>query len=66
MSIDLESDKELINLNKNNQVLLKQQLQLAEHFEEVDKRLIELKGKIEDKKKSNKSIWSKLKIKNIT
>ncbi|WWU66792.1 hypothetical protein QJR26_18685 (plasmid) [Clostridium baratii] len=71
-----EKDKqlnELINLNKNNQVLLKQhqdkelqQLQLAEHFDEVDKRLIELKGKLEDKKKSNKSIWSRLKIKNIT
>lgn len=71
-----EKDKqlnELINLNKNNQVLLKQQqdkelqqLQLAEHFDEVDKRLIELKGKLEDKKKSNKSIWSRLKIKSIT
>lgn len=68
-----EKDKqinELINLNKNNQVLLKQQqdkeikqLELSEHFEEVDKRLIELKGKLEDKKKSsNKSIWSRIKL----
>lgn len=67
-----EKDKqlnELINLNKNNQVLLKQQqdkelkqLELAEHFEAVDKRLIELKGKLEDKKKSGKSIWNILKV----
>ena len=68
-----EKDKqinELINLNKNNQLLLKQQqdkeikqLELSEHFEEVDKRLIELKGKLEDKKKSsNKSIWSRIKL----
>ena len=63
-----EKDKhisELINLNKNNQVLLKQQqdkeikqIELSEHFKEVDKKLIELKGKMEDKKKENKSIWS--------
>ena len=69
-----EKDKqvnELINLNKNNQVLLKQQqdkelkqLELAEHFEMVDKKLIELKGKMEDKKKEEKkSIWSRFKIK---
>lgn len=55
-----EKDKqlnELINLNKNNQVLLKQQqdkeiksLQLEAHFEEIDKKLIELKGKLESKK----------------
>lgn len=62
---------DLINLNKNNQVLLKQQqdkeikqLELSEHFEEVDKRLIELKGKLEDKKKSsNRSIWDRIKLK---
>ncbi|WWU66651.1 hypothetical protein QJR26_18075 (plasmid) [Clostridium baratii] len=68
-----EKDKqlnELINLNKNNQVLLKQQqdkelqqLQLAEHFDEVDKKLVELKGKLEDKKKNNIRIWNRLKMK---
>lgn len=62
--------QELINLNKNNQVLLKQQqdkeikiLQLEAHFEEVDKKLIELKGKLEDKKKNSKNIWDKFRIK---
>lgn len=61
---------ELINLNKNNQILLKQQqdkeikqMELIEHFNEVDKRLIELKGELEDKKKSNKSIWDRIKLK---
>lgn len=67
-----EKDKqlnELINLNKNNQVLLKQQqdkelqqLQLAEHFAEVDRRLIELKGKLENRNKSKNSIWDRFKI----
>ncbi|WP_338631869.1 hypothetical protein [Clostridium baratii] len=67
-----EKDKqlnELINLNKNNQVLLKQQqdkelqqLQLVEHFEEVDKKLLELKGRLECKKQKRKGILEKFKI----
>ena len=69
-----EKDKqlnELINLNKNNQILLKQQqekelhqLQLVEHFEEVDKKLIELKGRLECKKQKRNGILERFKIKN--
>lgn len=58
-----EKDKqiqELIGLNKNNQILLKQQqdkeineLKLAEHFKEVDNKLLDLKSKMDNKKKEN-------------
>lgn len=60
-----EKDKqiqELINLNKNNQILLKQQqdkeinqLKLEDHFKEVDERLLALKNKMEFKRKKEKS-----------
>lgn len=63
-----EKDKqiqELINLNKNNQVLLKQQqdkeinqLKLEDHFKEVDERLLDLKNKMEIKRKKEKSIFN--------
>ena len=62
-----EKDKqieELINLNKNNQILLKeeqkkseQQLYLAEHFEEVDNKLQDLKEKMEQKRNYRKSLF---------
>lgn len=49
---------ELINLNKNNQVLLKQQqdkeikkLQLEEHFSEVDLKLQDLREKMDERNK---------------
>ena len=52
--------EELINLNKNNQVLLKQQQDkeinqklLEEHFQEVDKKLIDLREEMKEKKKTN-------------
>lgn len=63
-----EKDKqinELINLNKNNQVLLKQQqdkelkqLQLEEHFEKVDQKLMDLREKMESKKGDKKGLFS--------
>lgn len=59
-----EKDKqiqELINLNKNNQVLLKQQqdkeinqLKLEEHIKEFDERLLNLKEKMEQKRNTKK------------
>ena len=53
-----EKDKqieELINLNKNNQILLKQEQDkkiylLEEHFNEIDKKLIDLRTKMSTKK----------------
>lgn len=65
-----EKDKqieELINLNKNNQVLLKQQQDkeinqklLEDHFQEVDKKLIELKEKMELRNSKRKfGFWNK-------
>ena len=66
-----EKDKqieELINLNKNNQVLLKQQqdkeitsLKLEEHFQEVDQKLMDLKEKINKPKEEKKSFFKFLK-----
>ena len=57
--------QELINLNKNNQVLLKQQqdkeinqLKLEDHFKEVDEKLLDLKNKMDKKRKKDKSIFS--------
>lgn len=59
-----EKDKqieELINLNKNNQVLLKQQQDkeinqklLEDHFQEVDEKLMDLRERMDEKKKSKK------------
>ena len=59
-----EKDKqieELINLNKNNQILLKQQQDkeinqklLADHFQEVDQKLMDLRDRMEEKKNSKK------------
>lgn len=67
-----EKDKqiqELINLNKNNQVLLKQQqdkeinqLKLEDHFKEVDEKLLDLKNKMDKKRKKDKSIFSFFKV----
>lgn len=63
-----EKDKqinELIGLNKNNQVLLKQQqdkeikqLQLEEHFQEVDQKLIDLREKMDQRKETKKGIFN--------
>lgn len=62
-----EKDKqiqELMSLNKNNQILLKQQqdkeinqLKLEAHFKEVDEKLLDLKNKMENKKKENKRLF---------
>ena len=59
-----EKDKqleELINLNKNNQILLKQQEDkeinqklLEDHFQEVDQKLMDLRDRMEEKKNSKK------------
>lgn len=56
---------ELIGLNKNNQVLLKQQqdkeikqLQLEEHFQEVDQKLIDLREKMDQRKETKKGIFN--------
>lgn len=59
--------EELINLNKNNQVLLKQQQDkeinqklLEDHFQEVDKKLIDLKEKMELRNSKRKfGFWNK-------
>lgn len=51
----------MINLNKNNQVLLKQQQDkennqklLEDHFQEVDQKLMDLRDRMEEKKNSKK------------
>ena len=59
-----EKDKqieELINLNKNNQILLKQQQDkennqklFKDHFQEVDQKLMDLRDRMEEKKNSKK------------
>ena len=65
-----EKDKqieELINLNKNNQVLLKMQQDkevnqklLEDHFQEVDKKLMDLKEKMELRNSKRKfRFWNK-------
>lgn len=65
-----EKDKqieELINLNKNNQVLLKKQQDkevnqklLEDHFQEVDKKLMDLKEKMELRNSKRKfRFWNK-------
>lgn len=53
--------EELINLNKNNQILLKQQQDkeintklLEDHFQEVDEKLMDLRERMDEKKKSKK------------
>ena len=59
--------EELINLNKNNQVLLKQQQDkevnqklLEDHFQEVDKKLMDLKEKMELRNSKRKfGFWNK-------
>ena len=63
-----EKDKqieELINLNKNNQILLKQQqdkeinqLKLEEHFQEVDQKLMDLREKMDSQKEEKKSFFN--------
>ena len=62
-----EKDKQISELHKlieNNQILLKeeqkkseQQLYLAEHFEEVDNKLQDLKEKMEQKRNYRKSFF---------
>ena len=62
-----EKDKQISELHKlieNNQILLKeeqkkseQQLYLAEHFEEVDNKLQDLKEKMEQKRNDRKSFF---------
>lgn len=59
---------ELIRLNENNQVLIKQQqdkemkqLQLEEHFKEVDEKLIDLREKMENRKQPKKNLFGFLK-----
>lgn len=56
---------ELINLNKNNQVLLKQQqdkeinqLQLEDHFQEVDNKLQDLREKMDQRKEAKKGLFN--------
>ena len=51
----------MINLNKNNQVLLKQQQDkennqklFKDHFQEVDQKLMDLRDRMEEKKNSKK------------
>ena len=51
----------MINLNKNNQVFLKQQQDkeinqklLEDHFQEVDQKLMDLRDRMEEKKNSKK------------
>ena len=51
----------MINLNKNNQILLKQQQDkeinqklLEDHFQEVDQKLMDLRDRMEEKKNSKK------------
>ena len=53
--------EELINLNKNNQILLKQQQDkeinqklLEDHFQEVDEKLMDLRERMDEKKKTKK------------
>lgn len=57
--------QELINLNKNNQVLLKQQqdkeinqLKLEYHIKEFDEKLLNLKEKMEQKRNTKKSFFN--------
>lgn len=60
-----EKDKQIEELHKlieNNQVLLKKeqeskQLQLEEHFKEVDIKLVDLRTKIDSNKEKNKSFF---------
>lgn len=56
--------EKLINLNENNQVLLKQQqdkeiktLQLEQHFAEIDEKLLDLREKMESKKQPKKNFF---------
>lgn len=63
----VEKDKQIDELHKlieNNQILLKQEqdkeikkLQLEEHFNEVDEKLMEIREKMEYKKKPKKRIF---------
>ncbi len=53
------------DLHKNTQILFKQQqpqqiLQLEAHFEELDNKLIEIKDKMQNKKKDHKGIFKKI------
>lgn len=62
-----EKDKQIEKLHgliENNQVLIKnqqykeiEQLKLVEHFEEVDKKLFQIREKMDKKKNTKKSIW---------
>lgn len=66
-----EKDKQISELHKlieNNQILLKQQqdkeikqLNLEEHFQEVDQKLGDLREKMEQKKKAKKGLFNFLK-----
>lgn len=60
-----EKDKqiqELLALNKNNQILLKEEKEvnktiLEEHFKEVDMKLLDLRDKMNTKRKSKRNLW---------
>lgn len=59
---------ELMGLNKNNQILLKQQqykeinqIQLEDHFKEVDEKLGELKSRMDNRKSEKTSFWDRFK-----
>lgn len=59
---------ELMGLNKNNQILLKQQqdkeinqIQLEDHFKEVDEKLGELKSRMDNRKSEKTSFWNRFK-----
>lgn len=63
-----EKDKQIDTLHKlieNNQVLLKEKTQdpllLEEHFQEFDKKLQDMKDKLETRKEEPKGFWSKFK-----
>lgn len=56
--------EELINLNKNNQILLKQQKDtevniklLDNHFNEVDQKLIDIRNRMEEKKNTKRFFY---------
>jgi len=62
LSIGLSSEQEL---HKNTQILFKQQqpqqiLQLEEHFEELDNKLIEIKDKMLKKDQDHKGLFQKI------
>lgn len=66
-----EKDKqiqELLALNKNNQILLKEEKEvnkaiLEEHFKEVDMKLLDLRDKMNNKRDNKKNLWFFIKTK---